>query len=61
MLALFVTSTLDGWSNLYHFAVDAPPEPHRQPLRESVFPGPLVRPLVHATPPGPQPSPSPQP
>ena len=46
MLALFVPSTLDGWSNLYHFAVDAPPEPHRQPLRESVFPGPLVRPCA---------------
>ena len=42
MLALFVTSTLDGWTNLYHFAMDAAPEPHHQPLRESAFPGPLV-------------------
>ena len=43
MLALFVTSTLDGWANLYHFAMDAAPEPHHQPVRESAFPGPLVR------------------
>ena len=64
MLALFVTSTLDGWANLYHFAMDATAEPHLQPRREAAFPGPLVarfNPDPNHTNPGPSPNPSPDP
>ena len=42
MLALFQISTLDGWANIYYFAMDAHTEAHRQPMRERVFPGPLL-------------------
>ena len=60
MLALFVTSTLDGWANLYHFAMDATAEPHLQPRREAAFPGPLVT-ATRLFNPDPSPNPDPNP
>ena len=42
LLALFQISTLDGWANIYYFAMDGIDAPHVQPQKEFVFLGPLV-------------------
>ena len=42
LLALFQISTLDGWANIYYFAMDGLDAPHIQPQKEFVFLGPLV-------------------